>query len=88
MNDGQNLTDNRVDPNEPALSACHEKGRLLDFWRRATLAHADAVARLQETMATCSRTEFEILYRSTEALRARADSAQEQLIIHVGKHGC
>jgi hypothetical protein len=43
---------------------------------------------LKQIIGTCTKEEYEMLYRATEALRTRAEDAEDKLDRHALRHGC
>jgi len=70
------------------MEACSVKMNLLELWHNSARAHAEAVARLDQTVGISAKSEYDVLCRVAEALRAHAVEAQEQLNAHVHTHGC
>lgn len=67
---------------------CEEKRKLLEAYRQVTARYAAAVADLQGSMGTLSKTKYDALYNKTETLHADVTRAQGELNSHVNAHRC
>ena len=67
---------------------CEEKRRLIEAYQQITKRYSVAVTSLHRGMGTQSKTEYDALYRTTEALHADVTRAQGELNSHVSEHRC
>jgi hypothetical protein len=67
---------------------CEQKRSLLEAYQYVTEKYSAGVTELQRTMGTLSKTEYDALYRMTEALRHDAMRTQGDLQDHVRAHRC
>jgi hypothetical protein len=88
MDENAHGSDGGSQPKAAPSDVCLEKKRLLEVWQHATRAHAEAVMALKQIIGTCTKEEYEMLYRATEALRTRAEDAEDKLDRHALRHGC
>jgi hypothetical protein len=70
------------------MKTCLEKMKLFEVYQEWTHAHSEAIERLQQTIGTSSKEDYDVLYRMAEALRMEAAQAQKELNDHVAKHRC
>ena len=67
---------------------CEMKKELLTAYQETTRKYSEAVAELNKYIGTSTKSEYDALYRMTEALRVDAAEAKLDLENHVEEHLC
>jgi hypothetical protein len=67
---------------------CEEKRMLLEAYQSTTEKYSAAVKELHQKMRTLSKTDYDVLYQTTEALLQDVAAARIKLQAHAREHRC